>query len=474
MSGKTSRGQALPGKTKGVETLLGDPKRAIIKLSIPMIIAMSVQTLYNVADAVWVGGLPNGDDALAAIGLFFPFFFLIMALANGIGVGGGSAISRRIGAMDKKSADNVADHMVVLVIIVSIMFTVPMFILLPDILEAMGAKDTLDISVGYGRIIVGLSFIIFFNNISNAILRAEGDTKRAMYAMVVGSGLNIILDPIFIYAFGLGTEGAAWATMASFSVTFLLMFYWLFFKRDTFVTFKLSYFRPKLLIIKDIMRVGLPSSLQQMSMSVSMIFFNVIVISVGGENGVAIFSTGWRVISMATLPLIGISTALVSIAGAAYGARAFKKLSLSLTYAIKMGLMIEIPLSILIFALAGPIAFMFTWSEGSAHLRGDLIIFLRMFVLMYFFAGFGILSGATFQAIGKGFYSLLVTILRTVIMSLLFAFTFGIVLDWGLIGVWSGILLGNFLGAMISFIWVRLYIKGLIRGMISPKRNFHQ
>ena len=469
MSGVDEEKGDLTGKTEGVKTLLGNPKRAIIKLSIPMIIAMSVQTFYNVADAIWVGGLPNGDDALAAIGLFFPFFFLIMALANGIGIGGGSAISRRIGGHDKKGADNVADHMIVLVVIVALLFTIPMFILLPNILSAMGAEKTLDISVSYGRIIVGFSFIIFFNNISNAILRAEGDTKRAMYAMVVGSGLNIVLDPIFIYIFDLGTPGAAWATVCSFAVTFLLMAYWLFFKRDTFVTFKLSDFKPKLHIIKDIMRVGLPSSLQQMSMSVSMIFFNVIIISVGGEYGVAIFSTGWRVISVATLPLIGIATALVSVAGAAYGARAFKKLSLSLTYALKMGLSIEVPLSLIVFIFAPYIAFLFTWSEGSAHLRDDLVIFLRMFVLMFYFAGFGMLSGSIFQAIGKGFNSLVVTILRTIVMSLFFAFLFGIVLDFGLMGVWGGILLGNFIGSSLSYIWVRFHIKRLMSGKIEAK-----
>ncbi|HHD16068.1 MAG TPA: MATE family efflux transporter, partial [Euryarchaeota archaeon] len=208
MTGGGGKGFGRP--TEGVKTLLGNPRKAIIKLSIPMIIAMSVQTFYNLVDAIWVAGLPHGGDALAAIGLFFPFFFLIMALAAGLGIGGGAAISRRIGARDKRGADNVADHMVILVMITALLFTVPMFMAIPGILKSMGARDSLDMAVGYGRIIIGFSVIIFFNNIANAILRAEGDTKRAMYAMILGSGLNIILDPVFIYGFGLGVEGAAW------------------------------------------------------------------------------------------------------------------------------------------------------------------------------------------------------------------------------------------------------------------------
>ncbi len=455
------------GKTEGVKTILGNPKKAIIKLSIPMIIAMSVQTIYNLADAAWVAGLPNGTDALAAIGLFFPFFFMIMALATGIGVGGGAAISRRIGARDKKGVDNVADHMIILVIILSFAFTVPMYLLFPDILRLMGAGEFLDLAVDYGRIIIGFSFIIFFINISNAILRGEGDTKRAMIAMVIGSVLNIILDPIFIYVFDLGVEGAAWATVLSFLITAMVMFYWLFFKKDTYVTFKLKNFSPKLDIIKDIMRVGLPSSLQQMSMSINMIFLNMVVIEVGGIDGVAIFSTGWRIVSLAILPLMGIATALVTVAGAAYGAGAYRKLRISLVYAIKIGLMIEMVVSIIVFLFADIIVIAFTWSEGSIGIRGDLTIFIRIFTLMGFFAGFGMLSGSVFQAIGKGFYSLSVTILRTIILALFFAFLFGIVLDWGLVGIWVGILTGNGIGAAVAYIWTRYYLKGLISGKIK-------
>ncbi|UCC12802.1 MAG: MATE family efflux transporter, partial [candidate division WOR-3 bacterium] len=103
-------------QTEGVATLLGNPKKAIIKLSVPMIIALSVQTIYSFVDALWVAGL--GADALSAVGFFFPFFIMIMALANGLGVGGGSAVSRRIGAGDKAGADKVAAHTMVLMLIV--------------------------------------------------------------------------------------------------------------------------------------------------------------------------------------------------------------------------------------------------------------------------------------------------------------------------------------------------------------------
>lgn len=459
-------------KTEGVKTMLGNPRKAIIKLAIPMIIAMSVQTVYNLADAVWVGGLSNGAAALAAIGLFFPFFFLIMALATGIGVGGSAAIARRIGSKDKVGADNVAEHMVILVIVISIMFTFPMYFLFPDILDLMGAGDFSGLAVDYGRIIIMFSFLIFFNNISNAILRGEGDTKRAMVAMVVGSVLNIFLDPLFIYILDLGLPGAAWATMVSMGATTLLMIYWLFFKKDTFVSFDLKNFKPKWLIIKDIMRVGLPSSLQQMSMSLNMIFLNAVVIFVGGENGVAVFSTGWRVTMMGLLPLMGIATALVSVAGAAFGAGLYNKMKTSFVHALKFGLTIEIPVSLILFVFAGYIVIAFTWSEDASKLRPDLVLFIRMFTLMNFFAGFGMLSSSFFQAIGKGFYSLLVTIFRTLVFAIFFSVLFGIILDLGLMGVWFGILTGNLIGAMISYIWASIYMSRLIKGKIKVDKTY--
>ena len=111
--------------TEGVKTLLGDPKSAITKLAWPMMIAMAAHTIYNLVDAIWVSGL--GTDSIAAIGFFFPFFFIAMAISTGIGIGGGAAISRRIGAKDKDGADNVGIHTIILMVIISVFFTIPFF-----------------------------------------------------------------------------------------------------------------------------------------------------------------------------------------------------------------------------------------------------------------------------------------------------------------------------------------------------------
>ena len=186
-----SAGNAGKMETTGVKTLLGDPKKAIVKLSIPMIVAMSVQTIYSLIDTYWVSGL--GADALAAMGFVFPFFFISMALSNGIGIGGGAAISRRIGAQDKVGADNAAVHTIIITVLLSIVFTIPFYIFAPQLFTLAGAGKTTELAVAFARVIFLGSIVIFFSSVANAILRSEGDSKRAMKAMLLSAVLNIIL-----------------------------------------------------------------------------------------------------------------------------------------------------------------------------------------------------------------------------------------------------------------------------------------
>jgi len=443
--------------TEGVKNLLGNPRKAIVKLSIPMMIAMFVQAMYNLVDAIWVSGL--GADALAAVGLFFPFFFLIVALSNGIGVGGSSAISRRIGEKNKKAADNTAIHTLLMGLLVGLMVSLPFLPFLKSIFTSLGAKgEVADMSTDYARILFAGAIFIFFANIANAILRGEGDTKRAMYAIIVGSILNIVLDPIYIYVLGMGVVGAAWATLTSMLISATLFLYWLFIKRDTYVEITLRDFYPNRKIVKEIFRVGIPASLAQLSMSISMFFLNLIVILAGGTDGVAIFTTGWRIVTLGTIPLLGMAVAVTSVTGAAYGAKDVEKLNTAYMYAIKIGIIMELAISLFTFLFAPQITLAFTYSKEAERIADDLVIFLRWMSLNYPTVPLGMLSSAMFQGIGKGETALAVTIIRTIILSVPLAYFFGIVLNLNLTGIWWGIIIGNALGALIGFSIGRLII----------------
>jgi putative MATE family efflux protein len=447
------------GHHKGVQILLGNPKRAIIRLALPMIVAMSVQTLYNIVDAVWVSGL--GPDALSAVGFFFPFYFVILALAAGLGVGASSAVSRKIGGRDKAHADDVAAHTLVLMTLIGAVVMIPGLLFIEKIFRLMGAGPIAAEAARYSRVFIGAILLLFFSYIASALLRGEGDVNRAMVAMMVGAGLNIGLDPLFIYTFKMGVVGAAWASILSIAVTCAFLFSWLFLKRNTYVSIHFRRFRFRRPILQDILRVGVPASFQQMSMALTAFAINIFAVHAGGTDGVAIYTTGWRMVMFATLPLIGMATAVTSVTGASFGAEDFEKLNTAYLYAVRIGFLIGLAVAVLTFLLAPQIAWLFTMKGEGLRIRGGLISFLHIMCVFYPGVAFGMFSSAMFQGTAKGINALVVTILRTLLLTVPMAYLLSQPLGLGLPGVWWGIVFGNILGAVVAFTWGRSYVRGL-------------
>jgi putative MATE family efflux protein len=346
-------------------------------------------------------------------------------------------------------------------VIAALVLALPFFIFAPTIFTRLGAGPVATMAGEYARIIFGGTLIIFFGQVASALLRGEGDAKRAMVVMMISSGLNIILDPIFIYLLKLGVAGAAWATIISICFSSGYLFYWFFIKRDTYVSIRFRGFRFRKAIITQILKVGIPVSFQQMTMSIAMLILNLIAVKAGGTDGVAIFTTGWRVVLFATLPLYGIATAVVSVTGAAFGGKDHKKLDSGYMYAIKFGVVIELVMAIITFILAPHIAWLFTFTEESVRIRADLIDFLRIMCIFYPAVSPGMLSSAMFQGTGKGTHSLTVTFIRTILLSVPLAYSFSIILGLQLTGLWGGVVIGNSLGATIAFTWGRIYVRRL-------------
>ncbi|MBN2242956.1 MAG: MATE family efflux transporter [Acidobacteria bacterium] len=426
-----------------------------------MVVAMSFQTLYNLADAVWVSG--RGPDSLSAVGFTFPFFFLANALANGIGIGGGAAISRRIGAGDKAGTDKVAAHSVISSLILGGITCVVMWILLPALMEFMGATgNALRLSITYSRIIFLGSLFLFFNALAVSLLRSEGDAKRAMVAMALGGVANIILDPVLIYGLDLGVAGAAIATVLSMFLTTLPAFYWLFVQKKTFVTFRFRGFRFDRNILYDIGRVGLPASVSQMSMSLMTFLLTTIIARVGGSIGVAVYTSGWRIVSIATLPMLGVASAVTSVTGAAFGASDFRKAATAYFFALRTGVAVELVLALAVLIFAPQITWIFTWSEESSVLVPELEKFLRIAWVLLPTVPFGMLSSGLFQGTGKGVFALAATLIRTIVFTVPFAWLFGVRLEWGLQGVWIGIVAAGLAYIPVVFGWACRYLKSLV------------
>ncbi len=446
---------------KGVSILTGDPKKAIIALSIPVIIAMLLQSIYNLIDAIWVAGL--GEDALAAVGFVTPLFLILIGLGNGLGAGVSSAIARRIGAGDRMGADRAAMQGIGLILIIAALITPVLVFCAEPIAALLGAGDATALTADYARIVFAGTPFLLFASISYAIFNAEGSTKKTMYAMGASAVFNCILDPILIYPMGLGVAGAAWATLISIVLVSVLLIYWLFIERSTYVTLRGSEIRPEREIATDIIKVGIPGSLQFVMMSAVAILINALLVTTTGNDAVAVYTAGWRVVLFSIIPLIGISIALISISGASYGARKFERVRSVHKIALGYGLLISLILTAATWLLAPYLAMIFTYSPESAHLAPDITAFLRTICWFFPFVPTGMFSSAIFQGTGRGVSALILEFFRNIVFIAVFIWILGISLSYGEVGIWWGVVAGNTCGGLFALFWVRRYISGLIR-----------
>ena len=448
-------------KNSNIEMITGDPKKAINKLAIPIIASMFLIFANNIIDSIWVAGL--GADPLAALGYITPLFMILVGIGNGIGAGANSLISRYIGAQNKHNANNAAIHSLIISVIISIIVTIVLLVFLKDLLNIMGAASVLSYAMEYGVVMFSWSFAVLIPPIIGGAFRAEGDIKRATIPIALTAITNMILDPIFIYGLNLKVAGAAWATGLTALIGLILMLYWIFIKKDTYLSYTRKDFENNLTMYKDILVVGIPASLEQLVLAALSIIVNFMLTIVSGSVAVAVYTAGWRIISIGMLPAIGVGTAAISVAGVAYGSRKYENLRVTLRYAVKIGLISSIVVCAILYLFAPQIALIFSYSESSSQLAPLIAAFLQLMCLFILYVPFGASAGNVFQGVGKGTTSFILTLFREFILVLIFSYILGFILNWGEFGIYSGMLLGGLIGSVIAYIYIELYIKELIR-----------
>ncbi|WP_295114097.1 MATE family efflux transporter [uncultured Methanobrevibacter sp.] len=335
-------------------------------------------------------------------------------------------------------------------------------IFLNPILNAMGAGQTIGYATDYGVIILLGSIFIILSNALYGIFRGEGDTTRPMYAMIASVILNMILDPILIYTLNLGVKGAAIATLISAVFVILILLYWFYVKRDTYLKPNLANFSFKKEISIDIVKVGIPASIQLLNNAFFAAVFSALLTFVGSTDSVAVYSTGWRIVTIGTTPLLAIGTALISVIAANYGARNYKNIQVAHRYAMKVSIVIAFIVAILTNVFAGDIASVFASSGSSVRIASELTSFLAWIVIYYPTMAVGVASTYVFQGIGKGITAMFQTIMRETGFTIFFAFLLGVVLGYGVWGAWMGIVLGEVVSNNITMVWADLQIKKLM------------
>ena len=446
--------------SNNVDIMLNNPKKALLKMSMPLIASLLITSFYNLIDAAWVSGL--GADALAGVGFFTPIFMILIGFGNGLGSGAAFAISKYLGEKNKPKADNASVHSMMLDIIVSLAVTAILLIFLNPILNAMGAGQTIGYATDYGVIILLGSVLIILSNALYGIFRGEGDTTRPMYAMIASAILNMILDPIFIYTLNLGVKGAAIATIISSISVILILLYWFYIKQDTYLKPDFSNFNFRNDISKDIINVGIPASIQLLNNAFFAAVFSALLTFVGSTDSVAVYSTGWRIVIIGTTPILAIGTALISVIAANYGAKNYENIKISHRYAMKISMVFAFIVAILTNVFAGDIASIFASTGSSVRIASELTSFLAWIVIYYPTMAVGVASTYVFQGLGKGITAMFQTIMRETGFTIFFAVLLGVVLGYGVWGAWMGIVLGEIVSNNLTMVWADWEIKKLI------------
>ncbi len=378
----------------------GPVAKALFVLSAPAITGMVVIALYNIADTFFVS-LLRDTTAVAATGIVFPIFQLIGAIGLTFGIGAASVISRRLGEKDFQAANETAATALYSAIGAGVLFSIGGIIFIRPILTLFGATESiLETAALYGRIIIGGSVFQAVNMCMNNILRSEGASVHSGTGQILGSVLNIILDPVFIFVFNMGITGAAAATVISQSIcsAYLLGFY--FRHKGVLHPLSVSNLRFDLHTYGQIMTLGLPTLIRQVLGSISFAIVNNAAGIYGNDSAIAAISITFRFFMLFLMALIGLAQGLQPLAGYNYGAKNFKRVKQTLKLVLGITFSVCLSAGIIIFIFSNQIIFIFAPQDPAVIRMGTIA--MRFMAAALVPVGFAILFGGIFQSLGDG------------------------------------------------------------------------
>lgn len=425
--------------------------KLLISMSLPMIISMLVQAMYNIVDSVFVAQI--SENALTAVSLAFPLQNLMIAFAGGTAVGVNALLSRSLGEKNQDHVNQTAVNSVFIFLVTAVIFMIA-GLTLSNLFFNVQTTNTEIVNAGtqYSMIVVGCSIGLFCQFLFERLLQATGRTLFTMVTQGLGAIINIILDPIFIFGLcgfpKMGVAGAALATITGQIIACLLaLFFNLKFNHD--IHFKFKRFRPNAHIVKQIYSVGIPSIIMQSIGSVMTFGMNTILITFS-TTATAVFGVYFKLQSFAFMPVFGLNNGMIPIIAYNLGAkqkkRMFDTIKLAMIYATGMMIIGVIFFETIPQTLLG----FFNASEAMIKIGTPA---LRIIAIHFIFAGFSIVCSATFQAVGKGTYSLLTSLIRQLLVLLPCAYVLSLTGNLDLI--WLCFPIAEIFSAVTSFILMK-------------------
>ena len=389
--------------------------RLILNMSLPMILSMLVQALYNIVDSVYVSRV--SEAALTAVSLSFPAQNLMIGLATGTGVGVNALLSRALGAKDSDRANRVAENGVFLALVGYAVFLIfGLFASRAFIAAQTSQPEIIQYGEDYLSVVCCLSFGLFGQVMFERLMQATGRTIYTMYTQGVGAIINIILDPIFIFNFGMGVKGAAIATVIGQIVAFILAAVINHHKNHD-VKLKLREFRPSGEIIGHIYSIGFPSVIMMAIGSVMTFLMNKILIlyTTGKETSATVFGVYFKLNSFVFMPVFGLNNGVIPIIGYNYGARNRLRMLQTVKYALLFAFGFMLVGTVIFLAFPNVLLNLFDATEMMLVIG---VPALRIIASTFIVAGVCIALGSVFQALGYGIYSMLVSLARQLLVLL--------------------------------------------------------
>ena len=442
-------------KESRLNEFIDNPKKALWRLSFPMMFGMSIQAIYMMIDTAFVGRMLGGT-ALASLGYVFPFIFILMGITFGLGSGATTVIAQFIGSKDKQNADNAAKHTIILGLLIGIIIIIIGFIFGEKLLKIQGADDeTITMALDFFYIMIYGSIFMILSIFFRSIMSGAGEMMLPMIVLGIGTVINIILDPFLIYYYKIA--GAALATIISQIIVTFIFIYYLFINNKSYISFNFNSFKFDSNIIKKIFYLGIPASLSMIIMSMGLMLFNGIL---GSSEAVAAYQTAGRIEHFFFLPIISIATSLVTLVGMYFGAKRIDLINTIVKYSIQKSIMIACSFSLFFFFFTDDIITIFVHDKKITEL---IVLYFKIMAFAYPFIAIGMTSSRVMQGLGHSIPMFILTLFRVVIISASLAWYFVIILKKPVYYAWIGTLISCMLTAIISIAWLKTIINKYIK-----------
>lgn len=425
--------------------------KLLLKFSIPAMVGMLVNALYNIVDRIFIGrGV--GGVAIGGIYLGMPLMLIIMAFGMLVGIGGNTLVSIRLGQDKQDEADQIASNSLTLLFVIGIVLSILGFVFLEPLLKLFGASaSNIGYAMDYLRIIlIGGTFNVVGFGMNNFI-RGEGNPKIAMFTMLIGAFLNIILDYVFIFVFPLGVQGAALATIISQFVSASWVLYY-FYSKKSVLSIQRKYIKLKSSIVKKIVSNGFAPFSMQIAASMVTALYNTNLQTYGGDLATSSMGVINSLTMMILMPVFGINQGSQPIMGYNYGATNYKRVKKTVIYAGLAATFITTVGFLIVLFFPVQIITLFVGKDGSKELLDIAVPGIRILLSMFPIIGFQIVSTSYFQATGRPKYAMLLSMSRQVLILIPALLIMPKI--FGLTGVWMSGALADLIASIITAILI--------------------